>query len=66
VVRRAGKRVGAGGAGAGPAAWVFDRDYAVRGQIVPFSSGGKSGYLMPSHGEYHWTNAATANGQCAH
>ena len=53
------------GPGDGPAGWVFDRDYAGGGQIVPFSSGGKSGYLMPFHGEYHWKNPATANQECA-
>jgi uncharacterized protein (TIGR03437 family) len=51
--------------GAGPAGWVFDRDYAGGGQVVKFSSGGKSGYLMSFHGEYHWQNPATSNHQCA-
>jgi uncharacterized protein (TIGR03437 family) len=50
--------------GAGPAGWVFDRDYAGGGQIVKFSSGGRSGYLMPFHGEYHWQNPNTPNHQC--
>ncbi len=51
--------------GSGPAGWVFDRDYAGGGQVVKFSSGGKSGYLMPFHGEYHWQNPNTANHECA-
>jgi hypothetical protein len=51
--------------GAGPAGWVFDRDYAGGGQVVEFSSGGKSGYLMPVHGEYHWQNPQTSNHECA-
>ncbi|HYW44468.1 MAG TPA: IPT/TIG domain-containing protein [Bryobacteraceae bacterium] len=53
------------GPGDGPAGWVFDRDYAGGGQVVRFASGGKSGWLMAFHGEYHWQNPATANGECA-
>jgi hypothetical protein len=53
------------GPGDGPAGWIFDRDYAGGGQVVPFASGDKSGYLMVFHGEFHWSNAATADQQCA-
>ena len=53
------------GPGDGPSGWVFDRDYAGGGQVLKFASGGKSGYLMPFHGEYHWQNPATANHECA-
>ncbi len=53
------------GPGSGPSGWLFDRDYAGGGQVIKFSNGGKSGYLMPFHGEYHWQNPATANHQCA-
>ncbi len=53
------------GPGDGPAGWVFDRDYAGGGQVVKFASGGKSGYLMPFHAEYHWQNPATSNHECA-
>jgi hypothetical protein len=46
------------GPGDGPPGWVFDRDYAGGGQLVPFDSGGKKGWLMPFHGEFHWKNMA--------
>jgi hypothetical protein len=46
------------GPGDGPAGYVFDRDYAGGGQVVRFSSGVNSGWLMPFHGEYHWQNLA--------
>src|SRR5579859_359528 len=42
------------GPGAVPAGWTFDRDYAGGGQLVRFSSAGRTGWLMPFHGEYHW------------
>ncbi len=44
------------GPGDGPAGWIFDKDYAGGGQVVRFASGGKRGWLMPFHGEYHWKN----------
>ena len=46
------------GPGDGPAGWAFDKDYAGGGQVVRFSSGGRSGWLMPFHGEFHWQNLA--------
>ena len=46
------------GPGDGPSGWVFDRDYAGGGQVVAFSLNGKSGWLMPFHGEFHWKNMA--------
>jgi hypothetical protein len=46
------------GPGDAPAGYVFDRDYAGGGGVVRFASGGKSGWLMPFHAEYHWQNAA--------
>src|SRR5882757_1778406 len=46
------------GPGDAPASYVFDKDYAGGGQVVRFSSGGKSGWLMVFHGEYHWQNLA--------
>jgi hypothetical protein len=46
------------GPGDAPAGYTFDKDYAGGGQVVPFSSGGKSGWLMPFHAEYHWQNMA--------
>jgi len=46
------------GPGDGPPGWVFDRDYAGGGQVVPFEGGGKKGWLMPFHGEFHWKNMA--------
>jgi len=52
------------GLGDGPAGWVFDRDYAGGGQVVRFASGGKSGWLMPFHAEFHWSNPATSDGKC--
>jgi hypothetical protein len=44
------------GPGDGPAGWAFDKDYAGGGQVVRFLSGGKSGWLMPFHAEFHWQN----------
>jgi hypothetical protein len=38
--------------------WTFDKDYAGGGQVVRYSSGGKSGWLMVFHSEYHWLNQA--------
>jgi len=52
------------GPGDGPAGWLFDRDYAGGGKVVMFASGGKSGYLMSFHAEYHWPNPATTNHWC--
>jgi hypothetical protein len=46
------------GPGDGPSGWVFDRDYAGGGQVVPFEGDGKKGWLMPFHGEFHWKNTA--------
>jgi hypothetical protein len=46
------------GPGDAPSGWVFDRDYAGGGQVVRFSSGSRSGWLMPFHAEYHWQNLA--------
>ena len=46
------------GPGDGPSGWVFDQDYAGGGQIVPFEADGRSGWLMPFHGEFHWKNTA--------
>jgi hypothetical protein len=46
------------GPGDGPPSWVFDRDYAGGGQVVPFEGGGKKGWLMSFHGEFHWKNMA--------
>lgn len=53
------------GPGDGPTGWVFDKDYAGGGQVMRFSSGGKSGWLMPFHSEFHWTTSASADHQCA-
>jgi hypothetical protein len=53
------------GPGDGPAGWVFDKDYAGGGQVMRFSSGGKSGWLMPFHGEFHWSNSASADHLCS-
>jgi len=52
------------GPGAGPAGWTFTRNYAGGGQVVRFASGGKSGWLMPFHGEFWWQNPATPNHKC--
>jgi len=46
------------GPGDAPPGYVFDKDYAGGGGVVRFASGGKSGWLMPFHGEYHWQNQA--------
>ena len=50
-------------AGAAPAGWVFDQNYAGGGPVVPFVSGTMHGLLMTYHGEIHWTNP-TGNGLC--
>ena len=50
--------------GDGPAGWVFDRDYAGGGQVVRFAAGGKSGWLMPIHGEFQWSSPATPDHKC--
>ena len=52
------------GPGDGPAGWVFDRDYAGGGQTVRFASGGASGWLMPFHSEYQWSNPASPDHNC--
>ncbi|HLJ59370.1 MAG TPA: hypothetical protein VKZ50_06545 [bacterium] len=49
----------------GPAAWTFARDYAGGGQVVRFSGGGKSGWLMVLHGEYWWQNPNTPDHKCS-
>ncbi|HXH41857.1 MAG TPA: hypothetical protein VNN08_24750 [Thermoanaerobaculia bacterium] len=46
------------GPGDAPSGYMFDKDYAGGGGVVRFSSGGKSGWLMPFHAEYHWQNLA--------
>jgi len=40
--------------GAAPTGWVFDKDYAGAGSVVPFQSGSTKGLLMAYHGEVHW------------
>jgi hypothetical protein len=52
------------GPGDGPAGWIFDRDYAGGGEVVPFAVGPRRMLLMPFHGEVHWQNPATANHKC--
>jgi len=52
------------GPGSGPQGWTFDKDYAGGGQIVRFSAQGKSGWLMPFHGEMWWQNPQTTDGKC--
>lgn len=52
------------GPGDGPAGWGFAADYAGGGQVVRFAAGGKSGWLMPFHGEVWWQNPATADHRC--
>jgi hypothetical protein len=53
------------GLGDGPAGWVFDRDYAGGGQVVPFASSGRSGRLMPFHAEFQWSDPATSDHKCS-
>ncbi len=48
----------------GPAGWTFALNYAGGGQIVRFASGGKSGWLMPFHGEFWWDNPARPDHKC--
>jgi len=48
----------------GPAGWSFAKDYAGGGQLLRFTGGGTSGWLMPFHGEYHWDNPLTPNHKC--
>lgn len=50
--------------GSAPSGWIFDRDYAGGGSVMPFQSGSTSGLLMTYHGEVHWKNPSTANGLC--
>jgi hypothetical protein len=52
------------GPGDGPAGWVFDKDYAGGGQVIRFDGGGKSGWLMPFHGEVWWQNPNTPDHKC--
>ena len=52
------------GPGSGPAGWVFDSNYAGGGQVVRFATGADSGWFIPFHSEYHWTNPSTADGRC--
>jgi hypothetical protein len=54
------------GPGAGPAGWMFDRDYAGGGHVVRFDDReGHAGWFMSFHGEYHWKNPANPPGyQC--
>jgi hypothetical protein len=52
------------GPGAGPAGWVFDKDYAGGGQVVRFALGGKRGWLMSFHAEVWWQNQASADRKC--
>ena len=53
------------GKGDGPQGWIFDKNYAGGGQVTPFSLNGKSGYLMPFHGEVWWKNPASADQKCS-
>jgi hypothetical protein len=46
------------GFGDAPSGWVFDRDYAGGGQVMPFAANGRSGWLMTFHSEYQWRNLA--------
>jgi len=50
--------------GDGPSGWVFDANYAGGGQVVPFASGGKNGWLIPFHAEVWWQNPATPDHKC--
>ncbi len=50
--------------GAAPSGWVFDRDYAGGGSVVPFQNGSTSGLLMAYHGEVHWRNPTAPDGLC--
>ncbi|HTP49519.1 MAG TPA: hypothetical protein VMK42_02385 [Anaeromyxobacteraceae bacterium] len=50
--------------GAAPSGWVFDKDYAGGGSVMPFAAGATGGLLMTYHGEVHWKNPGTANGLC--
>jgi hypothetical protein len=52
------------GTGDGPSGWLFDRDYAGGGQVVPFTAGASSGWLMPFHGEYQWSSDLTPDHKC--
>ena len=52
------------GPGDGPAGWVFDKNYAGGGQVIRFASAGRSGWLMPFHGEVWWDNPANADHTC--
>ena len=52
------------GPGDAPAGWVFDKNYAGGGQVIPFASGGQTGWLMPFHGEVWWDNPARSDHTC--
>jgi len=52
------------GRGDGPTGWVFDRDYAGGGQVSPFLAVGTSGWLMPFHAEFQWSNPETSDHKC--
>jgi hypothetical protein len=49
--------------GSAPTGWVFDKDYAGGGSVVPFKRGATTGLLMTYHGEVHWKGPAS-NGLC--
>jgi len=42
--------------GGAPSGWVFDKDYAGGGSVLPFKDGATSVLLMTYHGEVHWKN----------
>jgi len=50
--------------GSAPSGWVFDKDYAGGGSVLPFTSGSTSGLLMTYHGEVHWKSPTSSNGLC--
>jgi hypothetical protein len=52
------------GPGDGPEGWAFDADYAGGGKVIYFEGSGKSGWLMPFHGEVWWKNAANPDQKC--
>jgi hypothetical protein len=51
------------GPGDAPSGWAFANDYAGGGQVVRFSLGGVSGFLMVFHSEFHWLNPANPPSQ---
>jgi hypothetical protein len=46
--------------GAAPSGWIFDRNYAGGGSVIPFYRKGTSGLLMTFHGEFHWACGSVA------